>query len=117
MFKKLFSKSENKDRTILLERVQTAKQEGATHIIQNERIVIEAGPSVTFYRQNEDRVESATMEFVGGKQVYFWLVDPKKWAENGPSKPYWVPIAGNMIPSNAKSIDEVITTGILQGLS
>jgi len=97
----------------LIERAQIAKQEGATHVIQNERGIMEAGPSVSFYRQTGDKIETAVMEFVGGKQVYFWMVDPQKWSEKGPSKPYWVPVAGNMIPGNAKSIDEIISTGTL----
>ena len=113
MFKKLFSKSENNDGTVLIERAQAAKQEGATHVIQNERRVGEAGPSVTFYRQIEGKVEEAWLEFVGGKKVYLWGTDPKKWAEKGPTKPYWIPVTGNLVPSNAKSIDEVIATGIL----
>jgi hypothetical protein len=113
MFKKLFSKSENNDGTVLIEGAQTAKQEGATHVIQNERRVGEAGPSVTFYRQNEGKVESAWLEFVGGKKAYLWATDPKKWAEKGLTKPFWVPVKENIIPSNAKPIDEVIARGSL----
>jgi hypothetical protein len=35
-------------------------------------------------------------------------VDPEKWREKGPSKPFWIPLAENVIPRDAKSIDDVI---------
>jgi hypothetical protein len=113
MFKNLFGKSENNDQNILIKMAEVAKQEGASHVLREERIVMQAGPSVTFYRHNEGKVETATMEYIGGKKVYFWGVDPKKWAEKETGLPYWMSASENKIPSNAKPIEEVITTGIL----
>jgi len=113
MFKKLFGKSESNDQAVLIKMAEVAKREGASHVLQEEKIVMQAGPSVTFYRQNGDKVETAVMEYIGGKKVYFWGVDPKKWAEKETNLPYWMSAPANEIPSNAKPIDEVIATGIL----
>jgi len=113
MFKKLFGKSENNDQAVLADMLKIAKQEGASYVVQKERIVGQAGPSVTFYRHNGDKVEAAVLEYIGGKKVYFWGVDPKKWAEKETGLPYWMPVPENKIPSNAKPIEEVIANMIL----
>lgn len=112
MFKKLFGKSENNDQTILIEMAKIAKQDGASHVRQEERIVMQAGSSIAFYRRNGDIIEAATLEYIGGKKVYFWGVDPKKWAEKETGLPYWMSVPENKIPSNAKPIEEVIATGV-----